>query len=177
MRHTYPKVTDYFLLGRILKSHGTSGHLRIAVEDRYKRYLKPGNFLFLDLDGSKVPFEVVTMEEDHHFVIALDGINNKEQSDSLNGKEIWVPLEKIKDVHRLAPKRSKEDLKGYILQDHQTGATYSILRTEEYPQQLMAIISVKGKEVLIPLHEQLIVEFDSINKVIEMKVSEGLLDL
>ena len=47
----------------------------------------------------------------------------------------------------------------------------------EYPQQEMAAIKFQEKEVLIPLNEQLILTIDAENKVIEMDLPDGLLEL
>jgi len=47
----------------------------------------------------------------------------------------------------------------------------------EYPQQEMAAVTYKDKEVLIPLNDQLIVKIDLDGKRIEMDLPEGLLAL
>ena len=95
----FPAVTAYFLLGKVLKSHGTSGQLRLLVDDKYKSYIRPGVFLFFDLDGAKVPYEVSEAEDDAHFVIALQGVDRKEMSDVLSGRECWLPVEHVRKHH------------------------------------------------------------------------------
>ncbi len=41
----------------------------------------------------------------------------------------------------------------------------------------MAIVETNGKEMMIPLHDQLIVDIDKDQKVIRMEIPEGLLEL
>jgi 16S rRNA processing protein RimM len=177
LSNAYPPVREFFLLGKTLKSHGTSGHLRLMIEDRLKGYVKAGSFVFIDLNGSRVPFQVKEVDEVQHFVMLLEGINGKQESDTLTGKEIWVPMEQVKTRHLKSPRNINEKWEDYEIRDEKTGTSFHILRTEEYPQQLMAVVLLDEREILIPLHEQLIMNIDRDQKIISMEIPEGLLDL
>ncbi len=177
MSAQYQQVKDFFLIGKTLKSHGTAGYMRLMIEDRFKVYLKPGSFVFLDLDGSRVPFRIADVDEGQHFVMLLEDINGKQESDTLTGKELWVPMEQIKPRHQKSLRNIKEQWEDYRIHDNATGIDYPILRTEEYPQQLMAVIDILGRDVLVPLNDQLITEVDKEQKIIIMEIPEGLLDL
>ncbi len=173
----YPPVKDFFLIGKTLKSHGTAGQLRLMIEERLTSYVQRGSFVFLDIDGSRVPFQVAGVEEGQHFVISLEDVDGRQESDKLTGKEIWVPMEQVKPRHQKSPRNIKAKWEDYTIYDEKTGSSFPIIRTEEFPQQLMAIVEVNGKEILIPLHEQLIVDIDKEQKVIRMEIPEGLLEL
>ena len=177
MTARFPAVTDYFLLGKVLKSHGTGGQLRLLVEDKYKPYIKAGEFLFFDLDGAKVPYEIIGTDDDAHFVIALSGVDRKEMSDGLSGKECWVPVELVKKHHLKAPAQLRDKWSDYTITDVDTKRSYIILRTEEFPQQLMAVVNVDEAERYIPLNDQLILHIDKETKSIHMQLPEGLLGL
>ncbi|HEY3387488.1 MAG TPA: hypothetical protein VGK46_13315 [Saprospiraceae bacterium] len=177
MSTRYKAVRDFFLIGKALKSHGTSGHLRLMVEEKYKAYLQPGAFLFIDLDGSKVPYKISHTEDGAHFVVLFDSIRGKDESDDLSGKEVWIPVDQVKERHLKSPRSLREKWEDYQINDETTGTNYPILRTEEYPQQLMAVIDITGREVLIPLNDQLITDIDKDAKIIRMQIPEGLLDL
>jgi 16S rRNA processing protein RimM len=173
----YPRVTDYFLLGKILKSHGTAGQMRIMTEERLKSYIVPDTFIFLDLSGSKVPFRVTDVDDHAHFVVSLEDINNKDQSDALNGREFWIPLDQVQPRHLKSPKNLNDKWDHYTLVDQLTDRSFPVLRTEEFPQQLMAVIETGGKELYVPLNDQLIQSIDRGQKIIVMEIPEGLLDL
>lgn len=177
MINKYPPVSTFFLLGKTLKSHGTSGQLRLLVEDKLKTYFVADEYIFLEIDGSKVPFKIKDVSEEAHFVISLEEVKSKEYSDRLTNKEIWIPVEKVKSRHQNAPRHLKDEWADYFILDQATLQTHPVLRTEEFPQQLMAIIECKGKEIYVPLHEQLISKIDRKEKIIYMKIPEGLLDL
>ena len=140
-------------------------------------YIKPGSFIFFDIDGSRVPFKVKGVEEGQHFVISLEDVDGRQESDKLTGKEIWVPLEQIKSRHQKSPRNIKAKWEDYTIHDEKTGVSFPIIRTEEFPQQLMAIVEANGKEMMIPLHDQLIVDIDKDQKVIRMEIPEGLMEL
>ncbi len=177
MSAEYTRVKDFFLLGKTLKSHGTAGQLRILVEERLSSYIQPDAFVFFDLNGSKVPYQIEDVEQGQHFLISLKDINGKQESDTMTGKEIWIPMEQVKPRHLKSPRNIKEKWEDFTLVDEKSGLPYPILRTEEFPQQLMAVIAINGKEILIPLHEQLITSIDRDQKIINMEIPEGLLDL
>ena len=168
MSNSYPPVVDFFLIAKALKSHGTGGKLRLAIENQFKSYIRKDNFLFFDINGSK---------DAAHFIVGLEDVNNKKDSDVLSGSNIWLPIDKVKSRHQRSPRNLKDKWDQYVIVDLNTGQRYKILRIEEYPQQLMAVILIDEKEKLIPLSEQLITLLDKENKIIEMEIPEGLLDL
>ena len=110
-------------------------------------------------------------------VKTLDDVDGRQESDKLAGKEFWVPLEQVKPRHQKSPRNIKAKWEDYTIYDEKSGVSFAILRTEEFPQQLMAIVETNGKEMMIPLHEQLIVEIDKEKKVIRMEIPEGLMEL
>lgn len=177
MSPLYPTYSDFFLIGKALRSHGTGGELRILVDQQLKSYIRKGTSLFFDLDGSKVPYQITDVEDGNHFVISLQDVLNKKDSDLLGNIEFYIPLESVKSRHQHSPKNLRGKWDEYRILDTRSELIYDILRTEEFPQQLMAIISIHDKEILIPLSDQLISSIDKENKIILMEIPEGLLDL
>ena len=177
MSSTYPSLREYFLIGKALKSHGTSGQLRIMIEDQFKGYIREGSFLFFEHDGNKVPYKVINKEDGAHFVVSLDDIPNKKESDKLSGLALWIPLETVKPRHQRSPRNIKDKWNEYRIVNEESSAVYDIIRVEEFPQQLMAVIKIENKEILIPLSDQLISSIDKDNKMIRMIIPEGLMDL
>ena len=177
MNPIYPSISQYFRIGKSLKSHGTGGELRLMVEDQFKVYLQKGTFIFFELDGSKVPYPIIDTEDGSHYVVSLGDVKNKKDSDALSGLEIWIPLETVKPKHQRSPKNIPGKWHEYRIMDQKNHILYEVLRVEEFPQQLMAIINIENKEILIPLSDQLITSIDKENKIIYMEIPEGLLDL
>ncbi len=177
MSHQHPTHTEFFLVGKALRSHGTGGELRILVDQQLKTYIRKSTYLFFDLDGSKVPYQITDVDDGNHFVITLQDVLNKKDSDVLGNIEFYIPLESVKARHQHSPKNIRGKWDEYSILDTQHNGFYEIIRVEEFPQQLMAIINIHSKEILIPLSDQLISSIDKENKIIKMDIPEGLLDL
>lgn len=151
--------------------------MRLATESQFKNYIKPDSFLFFSPNGSRVPFKVTDVEENAHFVIGLEDVNNKKDSDLLAGQEIWIPLEVVKPRHQRSPRNLNDKWEEYQLLDTRSNTIFSIERVEEFPQQLMAVVRIDDRERLIPLSEQLISSIDKQKRLITMELPEGLLEI
>lgn len=147
------------------------------IEDQFKGYIREGSFLFFEQNGVKVPYMVISKEDGAHFVVTLDDVPNKKESDILSGLDLWVPLEIVKPRHQRSPRNIMDKWNEYRIADQKSELVYDIIRVEEYPQQLMAVIKIDNKEILIPLSDQLISSIDKGNKMITMTIPEGLMDL
>ncbi|MEP6645691.1 MAG: hypothetical protein ABJC12_01260 [Saprospiraceae bacterium] len=147
------------------------------LEGQYKVYLQKNNFIFFDLDGSKVPFEIDSVEEGAHLVLSLTDLKNKKDSDALSGVEFFIPLESVNSKHQHSPKNIRDKWDEYRIRDTISEVVFQVIRVEEFPQQLMAIILIGSKEILIPLSDKLISSIDKKNRIIHMEIPEGLLDL
>lgn len=177
MSNPYPPVGSLFVLGRVLKAHGTDGRVRVAVEERFEAYLSKGGFVFLDMDGSPVPYRIAGFDVGHHQVLALSGVKHKEEADALGGKELAIPEETVRPRHKRVLSARRDPWDGYTIRDEASGLSFTILRTEEFPQQLMAVVDHDGRELLIPLAEDLIESVDESARVIVMRLPEGLTEL
>lgn len=147
------------------------------IDQPYKVYVQPEAFLFIDHDGSKVPYQVSAVDDGAHFVVGLKDILNKEDSDRMGGLDIWIPLSEVKSRHQRSPRNLKDKWDQYQIENVNTKERHDIIRVEEFPQQLMAIIKIEEKEILIPLSDQLIQEIDKKEKIVRMEIPEGLFGL
>ena len=66
---------------------------------------------------------------------------------------------------------------GFTLFDKTSGHSGIINAIEEFPQQLMAVVSFKDKEHYILLREEWIQQVDANSKTIHMELPEGMFDL
>jgi len=90
-------------------------------------------------------------------------------------KDIYLP-------NKVKPKKKKEeftlkDVKGFIAVDETHGELGEILDVIEYPQQLIASVNFKNKEVLFPLNVEIIKGIDVEGGEIYIDLPDGLLDV
>lgn len=171
------KFIEHFQeIGTLRKVYGKSGTLRCQIELIFLESFNQSQFIFLDLDGSKVPFLIESKEgSGSEFSLNLKDINSPEAAATLAGKVILLPLnDSIKSIKNI---KETDILIGFKILDQNESIIGKIQKIEEYPQQLMAIVHDNLNEYLIPLNEELILGIDQNSQTINMTLPEGLLDL
>jgi 16S rRNA processing protein RimM len=66
---------------------------------------------------------------------------------------------------------------GYEVNDQNHGSIGTISTVNEQTAQALFVINNNGKQVLIPIHDEIIKKVDRENKIIFIKAPEGLIDL
>jgi 16S rRNA processing protein RimM len=145
------------------------------VEDAFLDAALEAEVLFAPVDGSPVPYfnEGVLLESP--LVIKLEDVDTKEAAKALTGLDILLPAEEVE-----AEELGIEDfrlLEGFTVVTETEGEIGPILSVEAYPEQILALVSYQGREVLIPLNETFLQAIDPEAERVEMQLPEGLLDL
>lgn len=166
-------------VGKLGKTFGFNGSLKLDVDDRQLPVLQAAEFVFIETSGNKIPYFVSEIMDGNPLTIKLEDIDSKETAQTLSGQKIYLeslvtssPKEKkLKEIGHLS------ELIGFNLQDELTGPIGEILDIYELPQQWLAAIVYQEKEILIPLNDQFITAIDETQQLIYTKLPEGLLDL
>lgn len=169
-------MAEYFKVGKLVAVHGLSGEILLKHELGKKTSLKGLPAIFVeDKKNSFIPYfiESTKIKSESELYIKFEGINNREEAIKLNQKEIW--LTEI-DFKKFAAKSAPASLLGYIIIDNNISIG-EILELIEQPHQLLCRLEVKGKEVLIPLHENTLQKIDHKKKEIFVSLPDGLLDI
>src|SRR5690606_1500863 len=105
----------------------------------------------------------------------FDDIDTIEKAELLVRKKLYLP-EKLRPV-REENEFLITDLKGFTVHDKTAGELGEIMEINEYPQQFIALISYRSKEVMFPLNDDFILEIDEENRTLKVDLPEGLIDL
>ena len=167
------------LIGATKKPHGLKGELKLYVEERYVEDLMNAEILMIDIKGRPTPFFIEDIRFGNNIIAKFEDVNTPEAAMSIANKEISLrESDLIPDEEREIEIETMpyEHCIGYTIVNE--GETVGVIdNIVEYPQQEMAILNYKNKEVLVPLNQHFIKKVDDKNKVIEMVLPEGLLDL
>ena len=168
-----------FLIGSTKRPHGLKGELKLYVEEKYVEDLMNAEILMIDIKGRPTPFFIEDIRFGNNIIAKFEDVNTPEAAMSIANKEISLrESDLIPDDEREIEIETMpyEHCIGYTIVNE--GETLGIIdNIVEYPQQEMAILNYKNKEVLVPLNQHFIKKVDDKNKVIEMVLPEGLLDL
>ena len=161
-------------IGKTLKPHGLRGELKFVLNTLYQELPQGIEAVFLESKGAPVPFFIESIRSEQPMIIKLEGVDTPEAAKALAHKPLFVPENLLPETQE---PELESDLKGYFLKDKTAGVVGEILRTEEFPQQLMAVIAYENREIYIPLAEGLVVDLNNEEKSILMDLPEGILDL
>lgn len=169
-------MAEYFNIGKFVAMHGLQGELLLKHTLGKKTSLKGLKALFIEeKKDSFLPWfiESIKIKSAEEIYIKLEGIHSREAAAKLAQKQVWLPEE---DFKKLASKNAPSSLLGYTIvnKDERIG---EILELIEQPHQLLCRLEIKGKEVLIPLHEEFLKKTDHKKKEIIVKLPDGLIEI
>ena len=170
----------YIKIGRTKKPHGIKGELKLHIEEKYAEDFEQATVIFLELGGNQTPFFVENLRGGLFDILKLDGVNSRNQALDLSHKNLSLrQSDLLSDEERnfVPAGLINGHLVGYQIEDELLGKIGSIKEIIEMPQQEMALVTYKSKEVFIPLNEHLISQVLDNEQVVRMNLPEGLLDL
>ena len=163
-------------IGKIVATHGLQGSLVLTHVVGSSDWLKKDDVIFLELNkGSFIPFFVQTAKaaNDEEYIITVEDVTVVEAAKKLIGKQAYVK----EDILSATAADTPLLWIGFNLVDKEKGSLGPIEDVMQAGPQWLAKLTYEGKEVLIPLIEQMILDVNIRNKYIRMDLPEGLLDL
>ena len=164
------------LLGKITKIHGYEGAVTIRLERNFSDNIPELESVFIETDGRPVPFFIDYSEQPDLSTLRLrfTDYNSTEKVKEFVGCKIYLTEEAISVI----PVENLLGLKNFKILSAEDKFVGIITEIIENPGQLLLnIVLDSGKEILLPLHEDLIKEIDSENKIIRMIIPDGIADI
>jgi 16S rRNA processing protein RimM len=163
------------LLGRIAKVHGYKGAVTVKLEKTFIENMPVLESVFLEIEGIPVPFFVSYSEYQGADILKLkfEGYESADKVGEFTGCKIFLTSGKIE-----VNSPDLKELSGYkvFLSDNRyVGTIFQVI--ENPGQWIIKVISAKKKEILIPLHEDLIIRKDNKKKIIKMNLPQGLIEI
>ena len=169
-------MPEYFKIGKLVAVFGLKGELLLKHELGKKTSLKGLQALFIEeKKNSFLPYfiEITKIKSEDELYLKLEGVNTREASMKLTQKQAWL---QEADFKKFAAKSAPANLLGYTIINNNESLG-KILELIEQPHQLLCRLEIKGKEVLIPLHEGSLQKINHKKKEVLVELPEGLLDI
>jgi len=156
-------------IAQVLKSNGTDGGLLISFLDVSPEDVDLQEPVFINFDGLPVPFYFESFERrgNNRAIVRLTGVHSLKDADELAGAAVYADYFEDEE---------DEDLTGWTVLDA-SGATVGIVSGyEDIPGNLCIYVHTPGgSEVLLPLHDDLVLSVDSQSRRITLEIPSGLL--
>ena len=164
------------LLGRIAKVQGYEGAVTIRLEKTFTDNIPEMESVFLEIEGKPVPFLI--SESDHRGAgilrLEFKGYDSVEKINEFTGCRVFLKSGKGQKIRH-------NDLSffvGFKVTSGDKSMAGTIREIIENPGQwLISVETEKGKEILIPFHEDFIIKIDRKKKIIKMDLPEGLTEI
>jgi 16S rRNA processing protein RimM len=169
-------MTNYCSIGKFVATFGVQGDIVLKHHLGKKTALNGVETLFIeDKKDELLPYfvENIRIKSTDELYVKLEGINAKETARKLIQKQVWLVEE---EFHKHAGKSAPVSLLGFHIVENGEDLG-EILEVIEQPHQLLCRIDWKGKEALIPIHEETLVKIDKKKKTVLVNLPEGLLDV
>jgi 16S rRNA processing protein RimM len=162
-------------IGFVNKASGFKGLLSCIIESGKPEIVAKKKFLFILQEGLPVPYAIEEAEVNGQEVfIKFEDIDTEEQARQLSRKDIFIEKTSKRKKTEVV---TWTDLAGFMAIDETHGEIGVIEEVVEYPMQFIAKCTVKGKEVLFPLNEEIVTDIDMDERKIMLELPEGLIDI
>jgi len=164
-------------IGTIIKTHGIHGELVLEakISDLFKNIEES---VFLEIDGLLVPFfiEEIHPTSKERFRIKFDWIDSEPLAKKISNCPVYIPLKSITNSE-IEFEENYDILIGFMVIDRKLGKIGTIDYTINSDDNPLMAISYKSREILIPIHPDLIKDVNTEEKTISIESPEGLIDL
>lgn len=167
----------YNLIGKIAAAHGLDGRLVLKHNLESKNAFNKVAHIFIEIRReSYIPYFIEEKKAVSHdeLLLRLDEIDSVELARTLSGKNVYLE-EAV--FNQLKPKSVSASMIGFTIVDKTDGALGQVEDIFETPGQVLATVTYKGKEVMIPLVDATIIGVDGVKKIINVDLPEGLLEV
>lgn len=167
---------DCFLLGYVIKPHGLKGELILQLDSDDPAHYETMESVFLEIQGKLVPFFIVALNiQGERAIVSFEEIDSLDAALALKGAAVYLPDEFLPLLEK--DQFYFHQVIGYELHDTSRGGVGSIRDIYESGKQYLFAVDHQGKEILIPVSDDLLQSVDHDQHVITMDLPEGLLDI
>ena len=170
------KKEDCYFLGKITRRHGLHGNVFLKLDtDQPEMYSKLQS-IFVDINGLLVPFFIAKSSWSKGETLIVSFKNSTEALvDQVVGKDVYLPLSGLPEL--TGNKFYYHEVVGFEIRE-EDGKSCGIIETiNDQTGQHYFVLDLGGKQIVIPIIRDWILELNREDKFIRMSLPEGLMDV
>jgi 16S rRNA processing protein RimM len=167
---------DCYFLGKITRRHGLAGNVILKLDTDQPELYNKLESIFVEINGLLVPFFIEKSSWSKSDALNIAFKNSSEAMvDQVLGKSVYLPLATL-------PKLSGKqfyyhEIIGYNIFDENDNDCGVIRSVNDQTAQNYFILGFEGREIVIPLIKDWILEVNREERFIKMQLPEGLMDV
>jgi 16S rRNA processing protein RimM len=171
------KKEECFYLGKIVKKYSFKGELLAKLDTDQPQLYENIEALFLDINNRLIPYFVMTsrLHKSNLLRFKLEDVNTESDADELLRKEVYLPLDLLPKLDGKA--FYYHEVIGFEIWEKSFGKVGALKGVNDQSAQALFEIERNGDEILIPIHDEFIINIDRDKKIITVKTPPGLIDL
>jgi 16S rRNA processing protein RimM len=168
---------NYYYLGKITRKFSFKGELIIFLDTDTPSHYYGLKKIFLKFNNSYIPYFIskISKYKNNNVRVKFEDVKSEREALDLVNCEIFLPIEELPKLH--GKKFYYHEVIGYKVVDSIEGEIGEIEYINDQTPQHLFVIKNKGKEILIPINDDFIMDLDRINKMMNLKIPEGLLKI
>lgn len=167
---------DSYLLGKITRKHGLQGNVFLKLDTDQPEMYNKLDTIFLDVNGLLVPFFVAKQQWNKSDTLLISFKNSTEALvEQSIGKDVYLPLSTLPVL--TGNKFYYHEVVGFQILDEEGKNCGIIESVNDQTAQHYFILTLDGKEVIIPIIRDWILEVNRDEKFLKMNLPDGLMDV
>ena len=166
-----------FFVGKIVKKYSFKGELLVKLDsDDPEMYIEMES-VFVEHHKNLIPFfvERASLHKSQLLRVKFEDVDSEADADSLLGAGLYLPLDLLPKLS--GTKFYYHEVIGFTVIDSSFGEVGTITAVNDSTAQALFEIDHQGKEVLLPITDEIITKVDRQAKTISVTAPEGLIDL
>lgn len=166
-----------YLLGYIVRTHGTAGNVVIYMDVDYPDDYEDLETVYIEIKGELVPYFIddLNLQKQNNAIVTLEDVDTIAKAQALVGSSLYLPLE---DLQPLGDDEFYyHEIKGFKVVDSVKGELGVVREVYSLNGQDLIAMDYQGAEVLIPTANDIVVKADKLNKALLVNLPEGLLEV
>ncbi len=167
---------DCFELGKITKTHGLKGEVILWLDVDFPEDYEDLESLFLEVNGELVPYFIETYRPSgNRAIVHFEDITTLEKAETLVNLNAFLPLDELPELDD--DQFYYHEIIGFQVIDKQLGTLGTVQTVHAMQAQDLLVMDYKGKEVFIPVIDEIVLDADKAAKVLNVNLPDGLLDV
>ena len=168
---------ECFYLGKIVSKYSFKGEVLAKLDTDEPGIYENMESVFVSLGNNLVPFfiEKCSLHKSNLLRIDFEEVKSEYEADRLMGSELYLPLTFLPKL--TGDKFYFHEVIGFTVKDSVHGDIGIIKSINDTTSQALFEVVKNGKELLIPINDEIINKVDRENKTIFVSTPEGLVEL